>query len=151
MSFVQVDGTFHSHPKVVLAGNAAVGLYIRLMCWAAEQKGSSLTAPDRLVRLWGTPVQVKRAVNAGLMEPVDGGFLLSAEVCRPRQDGWRPAIPASIRRFVFERDGYACLKCGATEDLTLDHVHPWSLGGPDTAENLQTLCRSCNSSKGARI
>lgn len=59
-------------------------------------------------------------------------------------------IRPSLRAAVYERDGNTCLHCGATEALTLDHIHPWSLGGEDTFENLQTLCRSCNSKKGGR-
>lgn len=64
---------------------------------------------------------------------------------------YRAPIPQEIRDEVYARDGYACVKCGATEDLTLDHIHPWSLGGPDTADNLRVLCRSCNSRKSNRI
>lgn len=63
----------------------------------------------------------------------------------------RAAIPSSIRDLVLDRDGHACRLCGTTEDLTLDHIYPWSLGGPDTPENLRVLCRSCNSSKGDRV
>lgn len=63
----------------------------------------------------------------------------------------RAPIPAEIRTFVFARDEHRCRKCGSEEDLTLDHIHPWSIGGPDTAENLQVLCRPCNSSKGDRV
>lgn len=63
----------------------------------------------------------------------------------------RKAIPDALRQAVYDRDGNACLHCGATERLSLDHIHPWSLGGPDTLDNLQTLCRSCNSRKGARV
>ena len=63
----------------------------------------------------------------------------------------RPWIRPSLRAAVYERDGNACLHCGTTERLTLDHIHPWSLGGTDTFDNLQTLCRSCNSKKGARV
>ncbi len=36
-----------------------------------------------------------------------------------------------------------CIECGATEDLTCDHIEPGTLRG-----GLQTLCRSCNSKKG---
>ena len=32
-----------------------------------------------------------------------------------------------------------------------DAIHPYSLGGEDTFDNLQTLCRPCNSRKGARV
>lgn len=63
----------------------------------------------------------------------------------------RDPIPAEVRAEVFERDGHRCVKCGAVEDLTLDHIHPWSLGGPDTADNLRVLCRSCNSRKNNRL
>jgi len=63
----------------------------------------------------------------------------------------RAAIPADVRAHVFDRDQRACRRCGATEDLTLDHIHPWSIGGTDTPDNLQVLCRPCNSSKGDRV
>ena len=45
---------------------------------------------------------------------------------------------------------HACLACGTKDDLTLDHVVPLALGGADSEDNIQVLCRSCNSSKGAR-
>lgn len=63
----------------------------------------------------------------------------------------RAPIPDSVRATVLRRDGYACQSCGCRDDLTLDHIYPWSLGGPDTVENLQTLCRSCNSRKRDRV
>jgi len=63
----------------------------------------------------------------------------------------RPPIPAHIRRAVYTRDNRTCVRCGATDDIALDHIHPWSKGGPDTIDNLQVLCRSCNSRKGAKV
>ena len=63
----------------------------------------------------------------------------------------RKPIPFRVRLFVYERDGYRCVQCGGIEDLTIDHIYPWILGGADTADNLQTLCRSCNCRKGARV
>lgn len=62
----------------------------------------------------------------------------------------RPHIPSSVRKAVYERDAYRCVVCQSWLDLTLDHVIPYSQGGPDTIDNLQTMCRSHNSSKGAR-
>jgi hypothetical protein len=59
-------------------------------------------------------------------------------------------IPAKLRWAVFRRDGYRCVKCGCDEDLTADHIHPEVKGGRTGIGNLQTLCRPCNSKKGAR-
>lgn len=55
-------------------------------------------------------------------------------------------ISHELRTVIFKRDGYQCLCCGSTTDLTLDHIIPLNLGGKHKG-NLQTLCRSCNSRK----
>ncbi len=49
-----------------------------------------------------------------------------------------------------ERDNYQCQKCNSRNDLTLDHIQPYSKGGPESYENLRVLCRSCNSKRGNR-
>lgn len=59
-------------------------------------------------------------------------------------------IGRALAKRVFERDAYRCVTCGDHRDLTCDHIHPEVLGGPTTFENLQTMCRPCNSRKGAR-
>jgi 5-methylcytosine-specific restriction endonuclease McrA len=43
-----------------------------------------------------------------------------------------------------------CLCCGDQKKLTVDHVIPISKGGTNNIENIQPLCLSCNSSKGAK-
>ena len=44
-----------------------------------------------------------------------------------------------------------CLRCGKIGlRLTVDHIIPLSRGGDDVASNIQPLCQSCNSTKGAR-
>jgi 5-methylcytosine-specific restriction protein A len=65
----------------------------------------------------------------------------------------RVPLPFHLRLGVFRRDGYRCQHCGHeahAADLEVDHVLPWSWGGDDDQENLQTLCRSCNRKKGDR-
>lgn len=52
------------------------------------------------------------------------------------------------RQNIFKRDGHKCQYCGATNDLTLDHVLPRSRGGASSWDNLTTACRHCNSKKG---
>ena len=51
---------------------------------------------------------------------------------------------------VFARNDYRCVQCGSRDNLTVDHIVPWSKGGTNEMDNLQTLCRSCNSSKGTK-
>ena len=41
-----------------------------------------------------------------------------------------------------------CGYCGATGELSWDHLVPTSKGGPNTISNHVPACRSCNSSKG---
>lgn len=55
------------------------------------------------------------------------------------------------RKIIFERDGYKCLACGTTKNLTKDHIIPKALGGNSEVDNLQTLCFKCNGEKGKRI
>ena len=62
----------------------------------------------------------------------------------------KAVIPSELRMAVFRRDGFKCVACDSIENLTADHVYPESKGGPTTFDNLQTLCRSCNSRKGNR-
>lgn len=38
-----------------------------------------------------------------------------------------------------------------SDDLTVDHIIPKALGGTDARENLQVLCRPCNSAKAAAL
>lgn len=43
--------------------------------------------------------------------------------------------------------GNKCLACGTTENISMDHIVPIALGGTHSADNVQPLCRSCNSKK----
>jgi hypothetical protein len=51
---------------------------------------------------------------------------------------------------IAERDGEFCRKCGAINNLTVDHIIPLSKGGSNDDDNFQILCTSCNRKKGAR-
>lgn len=46
--------------------------------------------------------------------------------------------------------GYKCAHCESSENIEIDHIVPIALGGTNTIDNVQPLCRSCNSSKGSR-
>lgn len=67
---------------------------------------------------------------------------------KPRTD--RPTS-RRVRELIFTRDGTECRACGTEKNLHIDHVVPRSAGGSDDLNNLQVLCGSCNSRKGAKI
>lgn len=73
----------------------------------------------------------------------------------------------AVRAEVYRRDGHSCVRCGITAEelaalkkattrkqgthrhfLTLDHIVPYSGGGSNDPENLQTMCAACNELKG---
>lgn len=94
--------------------------------------------------------------GAGIIGGVTGGLIGLVYVWRLMRDTPGPrvrgTIPLNVRAAVIARDGFACRHCGCTDVQTfqIDHVVPWSRGGTDTVENLQTLCATCNRSKGNR-
>lgn len=61
---------------------------------------------------------------------------------------YRHIFKRLLRRYKFQ-----CPQCGnnTLEELTIDHIVPVSKGGSDDVENLQILCKSCNSRKGNRL
>lgn len=54
---------------------------------------------------------------------------------------------------LLHKYNFQCNKCGCNDKkkLTIDHIKPFSKGGTDNFNNLQILCKSCNSRKGAKI
>lgn len=96
----------------------------------------------------------------GTPRPEEVGMALELIVGAAREVavglGWRPereAIPPKLRTLIYRRDGYACVLCGLDDvlRLTIDHRIPVDLGGSNDSDNLRTLCKSCNSRKGARL
>lgn len=131
----------------------------------------SSPAPGVLLVGEGQPAEPDDLADAAALRPGDvrGGmvaFEKAGMVDRdPESGAWRVAmwderqfegdharstIADAIRAQVFTRDGSECVECGASENLTIDHVTPYSKGGSDEADNLQTLCGLCNSRKGNR-
>lgn len=72
----------------------------------------------------------------------------SAQLDSPRR---RRVLTDKVKTFVWRKDDGKCVECGSQELLEYDHVIPFSMGGSDTARNLQRLCEGCNRSKGGRL
>src|SRR5690606_25141458 len=114
-------------------------------------EGVDLEDPEQVAALAAdlTPEEVELAL-AWLPDVGDFPNVLRARDTSEPPPSRRPYIPVATRRAVYERDGFQCVACGAEEDLSLDHIVPFSKGGPDTIENLRVLCRPCNSRRGNR-
>lgn len=59
----------------------------------------------------------------------------------PRQFSWVKKVTA------FDRDGWKCVVCGATNDLEMDHAVALMNGGCNEISNLCCLCHSCHVAK----
>lgn len=76
-------------------------------------------------------------------------FLERNSYTKRRLEASRHTALYDIRRAVFSKDSFRCNYCGCGDDLTVDHIVSVVKGGKNCLSNYQTLCRACNSSKGA--
>ncbi|SDL33666.1 hypothetical protein [Streptomyces indicus] len=65
MSWFAVDDSAHSHPKVVAAGNAALGLWLRCGTYAAQHLTDGIV-PGAVARMYGSKTQITKLVTVGL-------------------------------------------------------------------------------------
>jgi len=59
--------------------------------------------------------------------------------------------PVFTRFNLFLRDGFECVYCSSSEDLTFDHLIPKRLGGKTSWKNIVAACSPCNLRKGGRL
>jgi hypothetical protein len=161
---VEITSRLHSMPEIVKLrtqpkGAEALGLWVTSLSWMHTQRPRPATIPLRFIeenagdrRHAGLLVGARLWDETGVDEYEPVRFDRTGRlIWKPFLPPSRPKIPTGVRLAVYARDGYACVECGCGDDLTLDHIRPYSLGGPDTEDNLQTMCRPCNSRKGARL
>lgn len=163
MSWAKVDDGLPNHPRTALllaldGGWEALGAWVLTLAWANQgpniRRDPGFIPAPIVVRFGITERMTATLLESGHWEAVDGGY----QICNfaehrggywPWEKEFRRKVPLSIRDAVFRRDGSICQACDSARDLTLDHIIPYSCGGPDTVDNLRVLCRSCNSSRGA--
>jgi len=85
--------------------------------------------------------------------------------CTLEFEQWWTRGNPRFKRVIFVRDRFTCQICGLKPvthnkygleipDLSLlacDHIYPYSKGGKTELDNLQCLCRHCNSNKRDKI
>lgn len=121
------------------------GAYLLLIMhyWRAGKLPSDGRQIARIARMNAREWDRSRDTIAAFFDdgwtPIHNNFVRRERVAPP---SW-----AAIRLSVFARDGFACVYCGAEDQLECDHIYPVSKGGSDDIENLATACRPCNRSK----
>ncbi|MFD9212064.1 hypothetical protein ACFVY9_02890 [Streptomyces sp. NPDC059544] len=65
MPWFVVDDSAYAHPKFVIAGNAALGLWLRVGSYAAQHLTDGIV-PGVIAKMYGTPAQIRKLVAAGL-------------------------------------------------------------------------------------
>ena len=64
-----------------------------------------------------------------------------------------PKTKAEIKKFLYQKQAHKCNGCRREFPIDLfdiDHIIPKAHGGGDYLDNYQLLCRTCNTTKGAR-
>jgi 5-methylcytosine-specific restriction endonuclease McrA len=81
---------------------------------------------------------------------IDAG---SKRIDKPKPPKKSRHISWRLRFLIMRRDGFRCCNCGRSPAmepgiiLHIDHNKAWSKDGPNTYDNLQTLCSVCNIGK----
>lgn len=147
MAWAKVDDKLYASAPWISASKGARALWVTAGSWCAAQGHYDGRIPHHMVQPLGATIRdAECLVEVGLWVRAGNDFVGTYEI---RRDDRRADIPPRIRDAVYERDEFACVTCGADDDLTLDHIVPWSRGGSDAIDNLQVMCRPCNSAKGA--
>lgn len=159
MGYVLLSDRLHSCPATMKAGLEAVGLYAMSLSYCARER-TTCVPPSWVNEMPHGRRAKRRLLEVGLWQATAEGFepqLVEREtipLARIKHTAQtRQPIPASLRRFIFDRDDGVCQLCGqpVEEAFHVDHILPWSLGGPTVKTNLQLAHPTCNIRKGNRV
>jgi len=150
---VMLDPSVRSRPAMIMLAakgkHRAMLVHMLGLVYTTEYQSDGWIPKKALPLIYGRKADAAALVADGLWFEGENGWgiyeWMDNRILRPRV-----ALSKAKRRTVFERDNYKCRHCRSTENLSVDHIEPWSLGGSNDLDNLQTLCLRCNASKGAR-
>lgn len=124
-----------SHPPSTVGGKAYVkrfGTWNKALAAFVERVNADATADSRESKQSFSRSEEKKNSRA------------KSQAQGPRD------VPLGLRFKVLRRDSFRCVLCGDNPPtnpqcvLNVDHIVPWSKGGPTVLENLRTLCAPCN-------
>jgi len=88
MPWFRLDDSFHSHPKVIAAGNEAIGLYVRCGTYAAEHLTDGFIPEDIAVLYGASDTGSRRNPGTGKPETL-AETLVRTKLWRRARAGWR--------------------------------------------------------------
>jgi hypothetical protein len=84
----RLDDSFHSHPKVIAAGNEAIGLYVRCGTYAAQFSTDGLIPEDIAVLYGASDTGSRKDPGTGKPETL-AATLVRVKLWRRVRTGWR--------------------------------------------------------------
>ena len=129
---------------------------------AAPEPGHAVTAPDAAILAGSTPTpeRTPHPTPASAPSPTRqeaagrraaaGTKPAGAITPTPKKPASGRAIPAAVKRQVWQRDGGRCSyldrrtgrRCNSRHLIEIDHILPYALGGGADPENLRLLCHA---------
>jgi len=73
VTWFRIDDGFGDHPKVIRAGNAAVGLWVRCGAWSSKHLTDGHIPPE-IYAAYGRTAEIERLVSARLWQVDDSGM-----------------------------------------------------------------------------
>ena len=137
--FVRQPSRLKQHPALVLNADYRPLSYYPLSLWSWQ---------DAVKAAWLERVDIVAEYDEVARSPSREIRIPSVVVLK---DFVKPQSKVAFTRFnLFLRDEFACQYCGATGDLTFDHVVPRAAGGITSWENVVAACSKCNLQKGSK-
>jgi len=139
MEFVRKSTGLEHHPALVLNADYRPLSYYPLSLWPWQ---------EAVKAAWLDRVDIVAEYDEVVRSPSTEIRIPSVVVLK---DYVKPQKRVAFTRFnLFLRDEFCCQYCGATGDLTFDHVVPRSNGGVTSWQNVVAACSPCNLRKGAK-
>jgi len=136
--FVRDPAALRQHPALVLNADYRPLSYYPLSLWPWQEAVKAAWL-DRVIIL----AEYDKVVRSPTTEIRIPSVVVLKEYVKPKKR-------VAFTRFnLFLRDEFACQYCGATGDLTFDHVVPRARGGVTSWHNVVAACARCNLKKGS--
>jgi hypothetical protein len=106
------------------------------------QKGWAIVPKEVAYTLMPQWLKSKKCITSPL------GIYTDIEIVSP--SALSRSARGAKRDYILERDKKLCQICERTDELTMQHIVPYSRGGESTSRNLVTLCKKCNEGLGTK-